>query len=286
MPGNQRRVVVIAGAGDVGSAVALTLHRAGFAAILCDDVDPPWSRRGMAFTDAWYVGTATLEEGAAVFCASVKSLPAVVHGQRLIGATTWSWTGVAAVLGAVAIVDARMKKRHASDDLRARVPPGVRTIGIGPGFAAGANVDVAVESAWGERMGAVIAEGPTLAFEGEPHPLGGSGRERFVYAPHAERFATGRRIGDPVQRGEIVGALGRTALAAPLAGVLRGLAANGARVAEGGKIIEVDPRGDPTLCFGLGERPAAIARGVLSALHSSAAAIDNEPAHAAPRGLA
>ena len=113
-----RPVMVVLGAGDVGSAVALLLHRAGTAVVLCDEVDPAWPRRGMAFTDAWYLGSAELDGEAALFCASVKSIPAVLDHHRHIAATTWSWRGVAEALGAVALVDARMRKRSESDDLR------------------------------------------------------------------------------------------------------------------------------------------------------------------------
>ncbi len=262
----KRPVTVVVGSGDVASGVAYVLHSAGFATIVCDDVDPPWPRRGMAFTDAWYVGTAEIESVTAVFCASVKSVPSVVHDQRLIGATTWSWAGVALALGAVAIVDGRMKKRDKGDDLRARAPAGACAVGIGPGFVAGGNVDVAIESAWGGTLGAVVTAGPASALAGEPRPLGGAGRERFVYAPRTDRFATSRRIGEQVTAGQVVGALGNVAIFAPLTGVLRGLCANGARVGEGAKMVEVDPRGDPAACFGVGERPRAIAEGVLSAL--------------------
>src|SRR5215467_5363063 len=112
-----RPVAVVLGAGDVGSAVALAVHRAGFAVVLCDEVDPAWSRRGMAFTDAWYVGSAELDGEVAMFCASVKSIPAVLARHRLIAATTWSWRGVVEAVAAVALIDARMRKRSVSDDL-------------------------------------------------------------------------------------------------------------------------------------------------------------------------
>ena len=55
-------------------------------------------------------------------------------------------------------------------------------------------------------------------------------------------------------------------LAAPLTGIIRGLAHNGVDAAVGTKIIEVDPRGDPSSAFGLGERPRRIAEGVCRAL--------------------
>jgi xanthine dehydrogenase accessory factor len=54
-------------------------------------------------------------------------------------------------------------------------------------------------------------------------------------------------------------------------GVLRGLVRDGVPVRAGAKLVEVDPRGDPALCFGLGERPKRIALAVLGALRTAAA---------------
>jgi xanthine dehydrogenase accessory factor len=265
-----RRLAIVIGAGDVGSAVAVHLQRAGLAVIICDAADPPWPRRGMAFTDAWYVGNAVLDQITAVFCSSLRSIPAVLEGRGLVAATTWSWTGAAEALRPAAIVDARMRKRAEGEDLRARAARDIVTVGIGPGFTAGGNVDLAVESAYGERLGAVVASGPTLAVAGEPRAIGGAGRERFVYAPAAGRFATSRRIGERVATGELTGVLGATAIFAPMSGVLRGLTARGARVDAGNKIVEVDPRGDATCCFGIAERPRAVAAGAVAALQQRA----------------
>ena len=49
-------------------------------------------------------------------------------------------------------------------------------------------------------------------------------------------------------------------------GVLRGLTRSGVEVAARTKVIEVDPRGDPTKVLGLGDRPRRIAEGVLKAM--------------------
>jgi len=40
-------------------------------------------------------------------------------------------------------------------------------------------------------------------------------------------------------------------------------------VAEGAKVVEVDPRGDLSKVYGLGPRPTQIAEGVIEAIHSS-----------------
>ena len=53
--------VLVRGAGDVGSAVAVLLYRAGYAVALHDAPQPVTPRRGMAFTDAVFDGSATLD---------------------------------------------------------------------------------------------------------------------------------------------------------------------------------------------------------------------------------
>ena len=261
-----RPVVAVLGAGDVGSAVAHALHLAGCATVLIDEADPAWPRRGMAFTDAWYVGNADLAGVTACFCSSVRSIPVVFERSDKIVATTWSWRGVAAALDPLAVVDGRVAKRSPPARLKPHEHTALLTVGLGPGYRVGEHVDIAIETAWGERLGAVVTEGGTQTFEGEPRPVGGVGRERFVYAPVGGRFNTTRGIGDRVAAGDPVGSLEGVAIVAPLAGVLRGLSARGARIVPGQKVVEVDPRGDPALCVGLGERPRRIAAGVVEAL--------------------
>ena len=135
-----------------------------------------------------------------MFCSSVKSVPAVLDDQALIGATTWSWPGAVLALQPVAVIDARMRKPATATIFKARAPDGPMTIGIGPGFVAGSTVSTAIESSWGERMGALVTCGPTFGPSRASHERGRAGRERFVHAPRADRFATGQRIGERVAR--------------------------------------------------------------------------------------
>src|SRR4030095_2756783 len=104
-PREMRPLVAVLGAGDVGSAVAHALHIAGCAAVLIDEADPAWPRRGMAFTDAWYFGSADLAGVTACFCSSVRSIPVVLERGDRIVATTWSWRGIAAALDPGAVVE-------------------------------------------------------------------------------------------------------------------------------------------------------------------------------------
>jgi len=262
---SDRPLAIVIGADDVGSATAVALNRAGYAVVVCEDVDPAWPRRGMAFTNAWYVGSAEVDGIGAVFCASVRSIPTILARGELVAATTWSWSGVAASLTPAAVVHA-CRRARAAGDLRAMPAQAWAAVGIGAGFVAGGNVDVVVEAAPGPTLGSVIHSGPALARSGIVPDLGGVGGERFVRASATGRFVTRHRIGAAVVQGENVGAIGMTPVIAPISGVLRGLTARGALVREGMRVVEVDPRGDPALCFGIGERPRAIAAGVVAAL--------------------
>jgi len=258
-----RPVAIVLGCGDVGSAVALALHQAGLAVVLADEADPSWHRRGMAFTNAWYVGNAELESEGACFCASLKSIPSIL-ARRMIAATTWSWPGVAAGLEPEILVDARGRRRRGVEALRGRVP---LTVGIGSDFVRGENVDFAIavpeESQQGSEREPPGYRGLAEIFRATGDSPVASGA---VEARRHGRFMTERRIGDAVRVGQIVGGLGNEVVAAPSGGVLLGLAARGARVEPGDLIAEVDPEGLPHRCYGIRPGLRRLAAGVVSAL--------------------
>jgi xanthine dehydrogenase accessory factor len=169
------------------------------------------------------------------------------------------------------LVDARMRKRARPERQLALAP---LTIGLGPNFVAGETTHLAIETRWGDELGAVITSGATQALAGDPRSFDGHARDRFIYAPVAGVFRTGAAIGQRVPRGELVaaidgGAEGQLELRAPLEGILRGLTHDGVPVEAGAKVLEVDPRGEMKAVIGLGPRPQRIAAGVAAAIESS-----------------
>ena len=250
--------VLVRGANDIGSAVAHRLYRSGLRVVLHDDPAPAHPRRGMAFTDAFFTGTAELEGVTARLAVAFDAFK-MNDG---LPVTALPLHELLSVLRPDVVVDARMRKRAVPDDLRAIA---AISIGLGPGFEAGRNCSVAIETAWGDALGQVVRGGPTLALAGEPRVLGDAGRERFVYAPQAGLWRTTLGIGAPVHAGQVVGRLDDRDVAAPISGALRGLAHDGAAVRVQQKIIEVDPRVPPEV-QGLGLRPSIIARGEEAAL--------------------
>jgi xanthine dehydrogenase accessory factor len=163
------------------------------------------------------------------------------------------------------LVDARMRK-HQKPPRQIHLAP--LTIGLGPNFVAGVNVRLAVETARGDNLGQVITRGGTSPLEGEPIAIEGHARERYLYAPLAGRFCTSHQIGEIVKAGQEIAHIRSTPLCAPIAGLIRGLTHDGALVELRTKVVEIDPRFEGAQISGIGERPARIAEGVLSAIQN------------------
>jgi len=252
--------ILVRGSGDIASAAALRLWQAGQTVFLHEEPLPTVTRRGMAFADAAFDGEAWLD---GVPARRVEALPDQASPLLYLPLLLGEFPRWLNLLAPDVLIDARMRKHQQPEAALGLAP---LTIGLGPGFVAGETVDLAVETAWGESLGQVIQRGSPLALAGEPAALGGHARERYVYAPAAGIFRTTRRIGDLVTAGEPIAWLDGLALQAPLSGALRGLTHDGVPVRQKTKVIEVDPRGNPALVFGVGTRPERIAQGVLQAV--------------------
>lgn len=264
---------LVRGCGDIGSAVAHALFSAGHAVVIHDVAAPGFARRGMAFTDAMFGGSAVLEGLTGRRTDDVFSIRWMLEQRREIPLAAADFRKMLDYLRPQVLIDARMNKRAVPERQSGLAP---LTIGLGPNFVAGETTDLVVETAW-QALGAIIASGSSLPLTGEPRPINGVGRERYVYAPIDGRFETDCTIGVPVARGQPVACIGDEVIRAPLDGCLRGLTHAGANVKAGTKVVEVDPRGDPAKAFGIAERPGKLALAVLAAVagycaHSRSAA--------------
>ena len=111
--------ILLLGCGDVGSAVAHRLFLHGADVVLADVEAPAHPRRGMAFTDAWFDGTATLEGVVAQLIPDWSALASTLEDMVAIAGTSALRGELAAVWRPDALVDARMRKRGVPEDLRA-----------------------------------------------------------------------------------------------------------------------------------------------------------------------
>jgi xanthine dehydrogenase accessory factor len=237
-----RDVALVLGCDEVASAIAHRLHCDGFGVVVIDRVDPSVPRRGMAFVDAWYYGTAELSGVHAVFCASLRSIPSALRDGAAIAATTWSWSGVARALDPTVSVDTREPSRRTPVDRAAA--PGMRTLEIVPGAVTAPDFHVALS----------------------PPASPSRSTRTSLHAPHGGRFASQRGIGDRVHAGETIGVIDSTPIVATVTGALRGVTARGARVFAGDLVAEIDTRAERHECFGLDADATRIAAAVSDAV--------------------
>jgi xanthine dehydrogenase accessory factor len=158
------------------------------------------------------------------------------------------------------LVDARMAK----DPLDTSRGQAALVIGLGPGFHAGRDVHVVVETQRGPALGSLIWEGEALRNTSEPAPVLGHTHDRVLRAPCAGRFRARAALGDPVAAEAVVGEVDGRPVVAAVGGWLRGLLADGVRVEAGLKLGDVDPR--PVPADRISDKARAVAAGVLEAV--------------------
>lgn len=254
--------IVVLGTDDIASAVAHALFIAGWSVVMARDAAVPVLRRRMAFDDALAHGAAELAGVRARGAGSMLGVMQLLHSAEFLPVTDIPPDDLLCLGLVRGVVDARMRRHERKADLRAVAG---FAVGLGPGFAAGENVHLAIETA-PELPAAIIREGPTLAAHGRSEPIGGAGRERFGRARWGGLWQTPHAIGDAVAAGATVGSCAGTPVRAPLAGRLRGLVRDGAEVPPGAKLLEVDPRGDDGQWSGIPHRAARIAEVTLEAV--------------------
>jgi xanthine dehydrogenase accessory factor len=257
--------ILVRGSGDIGSAVAHRLFATGYAVVIHDAPRPSATRRKMAFCDAIFDGCARLSGVSAHLVGDPSGLVPALVLRDWIPVITVDFPLVLSAMLPVVLVDARMRK-HERPETQVELAP--FTVGLGPNFTAGETVHAAVETGWGEALGKVIWRGDTKPLEGEPQTIEGHARDRYVYAPTAGLFRTALQPGDMVAAGQEVARIDGTPLYAPIDGILRGLTHDSIPVARKTKVIEVDPRGEPSKIVGIAQRPGMIAAGVLEAVRT------------------
>lgn len=264
--------ILVRGIGDIGSAVALELFRAGFGVVVNDHARPAHARRGTALVDALYEGKVERCDVMAKRAGTIDDVRIMLACHRAIPVVDADFGDVLRSVAPDVLVDARMRKRAIAEPMRGLART---TIALGPNFVAGEHTDWVVETAWGDDLGRVIRAGSARPYAGEPRKLAGHGRERFVYARSSGTFRTMLDIGQAVVEGATIGTIDGRPVLAPLSGRLRGIAHDGADVSEGARIVEVDASGDGAAIRTPGERPRRIAEAVLALVQDADPSVDN-----------
>lgn len=254
--------IVIKGAGEMATGVAVRLYRAGFTSLLLLETEQPLAvRRAVSFCEAVYDGRHEVEGVAAVRLDSPDSLDGIWAEGGVAVAVDPAWHALEWYSPLVS-VDAVLAKRN----LGTRIDEAPLVVALGPGFVAGEDAHCVVETNRGHNLGRIFTAGGAEPNTGIPGDIGGFTAERVVRAPAAGRVADCLPIGQAVAVGDTICTVGGIPVAAAIAGVVRGCIRAGVGAPKGLKLGDIDPRGVREYCFTVSEKARALGGSVLEAV--------------------
>lgn len=255
-------VVLIKGGGEVASGVAHRLHRGRLRVCITEIARPVAVSRGTTFSEAVFDGTKTIMGVTAELVATSLEGIQAAWQRGNIALVIDPETSIKETLKPDVLIDAIMAKRNTGT----MITDAPLVIGLGPGFYAGRDVHIVVETNHSQNLGKMILDGEAEKNTSLPIAVGGLSRERVVWADQGGVFITDKKIGDVVVCGERVGWIGEQPVVAPTGGMLRGLLRSGVSVPKGKKLIEVDPVNDPSICSFIADKIRVIAEGIHKAI--------------------
>ena len=257
-------LIVVRGGGDLATGVVHRLWSAGLRVLVLETSHPAAIRRQVSLCEAVYEGETAVEGMRGIRVETLADADAV-----------WAQNAVPILIdptGAclpqarpAVLVDAIIAKKNLGTT-REMAP---LTIALGPGFTAGQDVDVVVETKRGHKLGRIIREGSAAPNSGVPGIIGGYGAERVLHAQAAGIFRNLHSIADFVEAGEAVAEIEtpdsqRLPVITQISGILRGLLRDGYPVTKGFKVADVDPRrAELENCFLISDKARCIAGSVL-----------------------
>ena len=254
--------ICIKGAGEMASAVAWRLYMANMRRIFMLECSEPLAvRRNVSFSEVVYDAAFEVENVEAALCHVAGDISKCWRKKKIAVLVDPDWHMPKAIQPDV-VVDAILAKKN----LGTEMTEAPLVIGLGPGFTAGTDVHMVVETNRGHNLGRIILSGSAEPNTGIPGVISGYAEERVLRAPGNGRFNPAKEIGERVVEGETVGEVNGITVPARINGVLRGLIRPGSKVREGLKIGDIDPRGEKDYCYTISDKARAISGSVLEAI--------------------
>lgn len=254
-------LVLLRGGGDIATGVAHRLFRAGFKVIIIDIKEPTNIRRQVSFAEAIYSGEIEVEGVKAVFAENLNRANRIIE-DGAIAVLVDEKAQILDKLKVDILVDAILAKKN----LGTNRSMAAITIGLGPGFIAGQDVDLVIETNRGHYLGRVIENGGAMEDTGIPGSILGFTEQRIIRALDEGIVENYKEIGHIVKIGDIICKTGNNKVPAKIDGVIRGLIKEGLYVKNGMKIGDIDPRGVVAYTNTISDKARAIGGAVLEAI--------------------
>jgi len=255
-------VVLIRGAGEMASGVAHRLHQAHFKICMIEIPHPLAVRREVTFSEAIYDGEKEVEGVRAKLISKTEGIESLWKKSHIPILIDPDGKKTRSFLKPDVLVDAIMAKKN----LGTQINDAPWVIGLGPGFTAGKDVHVVIETNRGNNLGKMILNGTADPDTGIPGEISGYTIERLLRTMKKGIFHPQKSIGERVNKGSVVAVVDDFPVIAIISGVVRGLLREGIEVKKGMKVGDIDPRGKRELCFNISDKARAIGGGVLEAI--------------------
>lgn len=274
----KKDLIVVRGAGDLATGTIHRLKKAGFRLLVLEAEHPAAIRRQVALSEAVYAGSARVEDVEAVRMdvdlAEKKNRKELLEPEM---ERIWKKDGVPVFVDPAGLSIAALRPAVVVDAILAKKNLGTTkemaplVIALGPGFTAGEDVDVVIETKRGHNLGRVIRSGSAVPNTGIPGIIGGYGKERVMHAQAEGILRSAASIGDIVEARAVIAEIetenGMVPVEASLSGLLRGLIRDGYPVTKGFKIADIDPRKEELQnCFTISDKARCIAGSVLEVI--------------------
>ena len=171
-------LIIVRGGGDLATGSIYKLKKSGFPVLILEVANPSAIRRNVAFCEAVYQGTQTVEDMTCYKAESLRQAQQFLSEGKLAVLVDPAGDSISQ-LKPMAVVDAILAKKNLGTN-RNMAPI---TVALGPGFTAGEDVDAVIETKRGHHLGRVLWTGSAAPNTGIPGIIGGYGKERVIHCP-------------------------------------------------------------------------------------------------------
>ena len=256
------RVIAIKSGGEMASAIVWRLHHARLRRIVILETKHPLAvRRTVSFCEAVHDGACMVEDVRGVRIDGPEQVEAAWAAGEVPILVDPEWRSLDAIRPDV-LVDAIIAKRN----LGTRLNDAPLVIGLGPGFEAGQDAHLVVETNRGHDLGRIITAGCAAPNTGTPGTIGGFSKERVLRAPVSGKLVWECSLGDMVGKGQVLGRVDGVPVTAEISGLLRGQIRPNGHVPQGLKLGDIDPRGDASYLHTISDKGRALGGAVLECI--------------------
>ncbi|WP_157159559.1 selenium-dependent molybdenum cofactor biosynthesis protein YqeB [Brachyspira pilosicoli] len=262
-------LVIVRGAGDLATGVVYSLYKAHFKVIILETQHPSAIRRKVALSEAVYDGKTKVEDIEAVLVKNYEEALNIIANKdyKEIPILIDPNCEILNHIKPTFLIDAIIAKKN----LGTNKSMAKYTIALGPGFTAGKDCDIVIETMRGHNLGRMYLESEAIPNTGIPGNIGGKEAERVIHASSDGIIENIKNIGDFVREKEVIAYINndnkKIEVIAPFEGLLRGIIRDGFKVRNGLKIADIDPRkSEYNNCFTISDKARNLGGSVLTAM--------------------